>query len=53
MAGHHGPVLRIPATGAHAVGRGGWPYHVNILDALASSEWQVDAVVVPCSALTP
>lgn len=51
LAGHHGPVLRIPSSGDRVTGRGGWPQHGNLLDAMSSTEWRVHAAAVPCSTM--
>ncbi len=49
IAGHHTPVLRLPARGAHRVGRAGWPGHLNLWNAIISREWRVDAREIECS----
>ncbi|HYH78737.1 MAG TPA: hypothetical protein VEX86_03050 [Longimicrobium sp.] len=49
ISGHHGPVLRLPARGAHRVGRGGWPVYVHVWDALTSRDWRVEARETACA----
>ncbi|HET7459957.1 MAG TPA: hypothetical protein VFJ82_01870 [Longimicrobium sp.] len=48
LSGHHIPVSRLPARGAHRVGRGGWPGYAHLWDALTSRQWRVDAREIAC-----
>ncbi|HET7230164.1 MAG TPA: hypothetical protein VFJ16_09190 [Longimicrobium sp.] len=49
IVGHHTPVVRLLARGAHRVGRAGWPGYVHIWDALTSPDWRMDADEIPCA----
>lgn len=49
ITGHHKPVLRLPARGAHRVGRGGWPGYSHIWEAMTSREWRVEAREIACA----
>lgn len=53
ISGHHKPVTRIPARGAHRVGRGGWYGHQTVWAALTSRSWRVDAREVACGGDEP
>jgi hypothetical protein len=49
VAGHHTPVIRIPARGERVTGRVGWYGYGSIWDALtARPGWQVVATEIRC-----
>jgi hypothetical protein len=50
LAAHHSPVLRLPVRGDTLAGRGGWPGHPSLYQALTRREFAVVAVEVPCPA---
>lgn len=47
---HHSPVLRLPAAGTPAVGRGGWRSHASIYSLPSEPDFAVHAREIACSA---